>query len=108
MRTVVVLRQDGMGQGDAELGRRILGTFLRKARTLKGLEAIVFYNSGVRLLAADCPLIPEFAQLEEHGVDLLACGTCLEHFALEPRVGDVSNMDEILRELDAAERVITL
>lgn len=106
--TVVVLREDGMGHGDAALGHKILGAFLRKAMALDGLDAILLYNSGVRLVCGDSPFLGDFAQLEEEGIDVLACGTCLEHFGLEPRVGRRSNMDEILREMNAASRVITL
>lgn len=108
MRTVVVLNQDQMGHGDRELGRRILATFLRKAPALEGLDALVFYNAGVKLLAADSPLLPELTLLAERGVDLLPCGTCLQHFGLQPALGHASDMDSILRELAAAQKVITL
>ncbi|MCY3002135.1 MAG: DsrE family protein [Planctomycetota bacterium] len=108
MRTVVVLNQDQMGHGDRELGRRILGTFLRKALALEGLDAIVFYNSGVKLLAKDSPVLVELTLLAEHGVDLVPCGTCVQSLGLELATGSVSDMDTILRELSAAQKVITL
>ena len=108
MRTVVVLNQDQMGNGDRELGRKILGTFLRKSSTLKGLDAIVFFNSGVKLLTKDSPVLTELALLSENGVDLVPCGTCVQHFGLELAVGRVSDMDTILSELSAADKVITL
>ena len=108
MSTVVILRSDRMGEGDRDLGRRILGTFLRKAAALRDLEALVLYNAGVRLVARDSPLLPELTLLHEAGVELLPCGTCLEHYGLEPAVGRVSDMDSILRELAAAGKVITL
>ena len=109
MRTVVVLRENGMGHGDEALGHKILGAFLRKVSgAVEGLEAIVLYNSGVQLLCGDSPFVADFHQLEENGVDVLACGTCLEHLGLEARTGTVSNMDEILREMAKADKVITL
>ncbi len=109
MRTVVVLRENGMGHGDPELGYKILGACLRKLHgAVKGLEAIVLFNSGVQLLCGDSPFIGDFHQLEEHGIDVLACGTCLEHLGLELKTGTVSNMDEILREMAMADKVITL
>ena len=108
MKTVVVLRSARMGAGDSELGLRILGTFMRKTPALEGLEAIVLYNSGVQLLAPGSPVLAELHQLEEAGVDLLACGTCVAHYGLEPAVGMVSDMDTILRELAAAGKVVTL
>jgi len=108
MRTVVVLNQDQMGHGDRELGRKILATFLRKARALDGLDAIVMFNAGVKLLAKDSPVLAELTLLSEQGVDLVPCGTCVQHFGVELATGAVSDMDTILRELSAAQKVITL
>ena len=108
MRTVVVLNHDHMGHGDLELGKKILATFLRKAGVLKELSAIVFYNSGVKLLTKDSPVLAELTTLEQQGVDLVPCGTCIKHFGIELATGKVSDMDTILRELDRAAKVITL
>jgi hypothetical protein len=108
MGTVVLLRSDRMGEGDRELGLRILGTFLRKSATLRDLSSIVLYNSAVHLVAAGSPVLAELTLLHEAGVELLPCGTCLQHYGLEPAVGAVSDMDSILRELAAAQKVIPL
>lgn len=110
MRTVVVIGTDGMGSGDRQLGLRILASFLRKSRGIRGLTAIVLYNAGVRLAADDSPVLTELRQLHEAGVDIKPCGTCVDHFQLRDRiaVGQVSNMDEIVHELNLATRVITL
>ena len=107
-KTVVIVNQDQMGHGDRELGHKILGTFLRKCIALHGLEAIVFYNGGVRLVAGDSPVLAELTSLEEDGVDLLPCGTCIDALGVEVAVGKVSNMDEIVAELARAEKVVTL
>jgi hypothetical protein len=64
----------------------------------------------VKLLAEGSPALPSLAGLEEGGVDLVACGTCVDHFQLRDRikVGRVGGMDEILRILAEAAKVITL
>lgn len=108
MRTVVVLNQDQMGHGDRALGRKILGTFLRKAIALEGLDAIVFFNSGVRLLTPDSPVLAELTLLAERGIDLVPCGTCVDTLGVQLAIAKVSDMDTILRELARAEKVITL
>ena len=107
MRTVVVFNKDQLGHGDRELGRKILATFLRKSIALQGLEALVFFNAGVKLVAPDSPYLGELRALEERGVEIVPCGTCLAHFAITPAVGKVSDMDAIVAELGRAERVIT-
>ncbi|HYG66526.1 MAG TPA: DsrE family protein, partial [Anaeromyxobacteraceae bacterium] len=71
---------------------------------------IVFYNAAVKLLGPDSPSLEALKQLEDAGVDLLACVTCLEFFALTERirVGQVSNMREIAQRTLAADKVLTL
>lgn len=108
MDTIVVMNQDQMGHGDRQLGLKILGTFLKKSISLPGFTAIVFFNAGVKLVAAGSPVLTELQLLEERGVDLVPCGTCLQHFEITPAVGKVADMDTILRELGRAAKVITL
>lgn len=108
MHTVIVLNQDQMGHGDRALGRKILGTFLKKSIALGGFESLVFFNSGVLLLAPDSPFLGELRALEQRGIDLIPCGTCLAHYGITPVAGQVSDMDTIVRELDRAAKVITL
>ena len=108
MTTLLVLNHDGMGHGDAELGRRLVKTFLQKAQRLRDLDVIALYNAGVKLTAADSPVLGELAQLEEGGVDLIPCGTCCEAYGVSPAVGAVQGMDDIVAAMDKAARVITL
>lgn len=108
---IYVLRGESMGEGDAALGARLLGTFLK---TLSEVEprpdAVVFYNAAVKLLAPSSPYLEQLKALDALGVDLLACVTCLEHFALTRSiaVGQISNMREIVQHLAKAEKVITV
>ncbi len=108
MKTVIVLNHDQMGHGDRTLGQKILATFLRKLPAMHAVAAIVLFNSGVKLSAADSPVLAELRQLHDAGVEILPCGTCLDFYKLQPAVAHASNMDEIVRTLDAAEKVITL
>ncbi len=108
MDTIVACNQDQMGHGDRALGQRILQTFLRKSIALPGFSAIVFWNSGVRLVAEGSPVLAELQALEQRGVDLVPCGTCLDHFGITPAVGKVGDMDSIVRELGRAAKVITI
>jgi hypothetical protein len=108
MDTIVVLNKDQMGHGDRDLGQKVLGTFLKKSIALTDFTAIVFFNSGVKLVAADSPVLAELQLLEERGVDIVPCGTCLAHYDVEPRVGAVSDMDSIVQELNRAAKVITI
>ena len=87
-----------------------MGSFLRTlAASENRPDAIIFYNAAVRLLAPASLHLEPLRQLEEAGVDLLACITCLDFYSLTSQiaVGHVSNMREILKRLMAAEKVIT-
>jgi selenium metabolism protein YedF len=108
---VVVINRDQMGAGDVDLGQRILQAFFAKAVTgLPGLNAMLFYNAGVKLLVEGSPCLQALAALESGGIDLIACGTCIDHYRLvdQLRVGEVGSMDGILQAMAHADKVITL
>ncbi|HTN51050.1 MAG TPA: sulfurtransferase-like selenium metabolism protein YedF [Anaeromyxobacter sp.] len=109
--TVVIVNDDRMGRGDDGLGAKLLGNWLRTVASLDARpDAIVFYNGGVRLLGPGSPALEALRQLDDAGVDLLACVTCLEFFSLTGKIaiGHVSNMREIAQRTMAAAKVITL
>lgn len=108
MSTVLVLARAQMGDGDRTLGQKVLGTFLRKSVALTGLRSVLLYNDGVRLVAADSPVLMELKLLEERGVEIVPCGTCLEFHGIQPAAGKTGNMDQIVSEMDKAQKVITL
>lgn len=110
MKVVIALGHDGMGHGDAELGKKILTTFLRKSGAIREVTGVVLFNSGVKLAAGGSPVLAELHQMHEAGVDIKPCGTCVDFYNLREAiaVGTVSNMDEIISEMNAAEKVITL
>jgi len=108
MKTLLLLNHEGMGHGDPELAKRIVRTFLQKAKQLRGLEAIAFYNGGVRLVAPDSPVLAELTLLEDSGVDLIPCGTCCEAHGVTPAVGHVMGMEDIIQAMNHAAKVITL
>ena len=108
---VVVINSEQMGRGDDALGARLLGNYLRTLASLEAKpEALVFYNAAVKLLGPGTQHLEALRQLDEAGVELLACVTCLEHFQLAGKlaVGQVSNMREIVQRTIAASKVITL
>jgi len=95
---VLILGSEGMGRGDDALGATILGNFLKTliANPLRP-DKIVCWNAGVKLLVGDSPVIGTLQDLEGIGVEILACKTCVDRFALDGklRAGDVSTMPVI-------------
>jgi intracellular sulfur oxidation DsrE/DsrF family protein len=70
---------------------------------------MIFINSGVKLTTVDEEAVDAVTMLAERGVEVLSCGTCLQHFGLEQdlKVGKVSNMFEVIETLSAATKVIS-
>lgn len=111
MKTAIIINRSGMGHGDDGLGEVLIGAFLKKiwARATKP-EVIIFYNEGVKLLAQGSAYIDVLDGLETSGVELIACGTCIDHYELTDllKVGRRSDMNEIVSIMIEAEKVITI
>jgi selenium metabolism protein YedF len=107
--TVVVAAGEGMGRGDDELGGVLMRAFLDTLAQFAGdISHLVLVNAGVKLAVRGSPVLGQVAQLEEMGVEVLSCGTCLAHFGIEDKlaVGSVSNMYSIVEVLSRAGRII--
>ncbi len=95
----LLLNSEGCGTADPDLGYEILGSLLE---TLPQREdrpaAIIFWNTAVRLLVSDSPLLPRLRRLEEIGVALLAGKLCVSELELTDKiaVGRVASLGDIL------------
>jgi selenium metabolism protein YedF len=107
---VLLIKSDRVGSGDDELGGILMRAFLHTIAELdEPPAAVIFLNSGVKLTVEGSPVLEDLCALEEAGVELLACGTCLNFFGItaQLRVGTVSNMYTIVETLMAARKIIT-
>lgn len=106
---IVVISSDRMGDGDDELGRLLIGNFIKAVKDLDKLPSkIVFYNKGVMLAVKDSEHAGHLRQLEKMGVEILLCATCVNHFGLGDSVGAgmLSNMYTIAEAMAAASKII--
>jgi selenium metabolism protein YedF len=107
--TVVQITAATMGSGDDELGALLMRSFLKTHLQLEGRpDTLLFYNGAVRLCCAGSVLLDDLRALSAAGVEILACGTCLNYFGLadELAVGRVTDMLEIVTRLHEAGRVV--
>ena len=107
--TVVVIDSLHMGKGDVELGRILMKGFIYTLSEMEELpKTILFYNEGVKLAIEGAESLQELKSLEERGVEILSCGTCLNFYGITEklRVGSVTNMYTILERQMKATRVI--
>jgi hypothetical protein len=70
----------------------------------------LFYNAGVKLLVNGAPCLDGLRSLEHEGTDLLACGTCVDHYGLRDQIaaGHITDMCEIVETINAAPKVVTI
>ena len=95
---IVQVTAGTMGSGNDELGALLLRSFLKtQAELERKPDAIVFYNDGVKLCCEGSYLLDDLRDLEAAGVEIIACGTCLNFFEIDDqlRVGRVTDMLEI-------------
>ena len=80
---VFLIQSEGLGKGDDPLGTMLMANFLRLLGESKEKpETLVFWNTGVRLVCEDSYVLGHLKRLEDQGVEILACTTCLEYFDL--------------------------
>ena len=106
---VVAVDSDTMGRGSEELGRILMKGFLFALSQLESLpQTILFYNGGAKLTVEGSGSLEDLKAMEAQGVEILTCGTCLNHYGLTERlaVGGVTNMYAIVEKLAGAEKVV--
>lgn len=110
-KVLVFCATDRMGFGDDELGRKLMVSFLRTLKEMgTDLWRLVFVNNGVHLTIDGSEVLPDLQGLEQAGVKIMVCGTCLTHFNLLERkqTGETTNMLDIVTAMQLADKVITI
>ncbi len=107
---VLFITSDKFGRGSEELGE-ILAESLMNTLADNDLvpEKLVLINAGVKLACSGSKVIEALRKLESRGVEILACGTCLNFYGLtdELKAGRISNAFEILNTLLEAESLVS-
>lgn len=109
--TVIQVTRNGMGSGPQDLQLKLMAKYLELLGQYEKLPAaLCFYTDGVKLVVDGSPVLELLQGLEERGVRLLVCSTCLDHFGLtgKVRVGIVGGMTDILEAQQRAGKVVTL
>lgn len=109
--TVILITKEGMGSANLELQHKVLNTYLKLLLENASLPAVIcFYTEGVKLVVEGSPFLDQLSQIEQQGVRLISCSTCLNYFELteKVRVGIVGGMPDILEAEMRADKVITI
>jgi len=107
---VVSIKSELMGDGDPELGKVLMETFLDNLKLQEQLPThVVLYNEGVKLAMKRSPVCSSLSELEELGTRIMLCGSCIDHYGLQYDigVGMISNMVVITETMASAGHVIS-
>jgi intracellular sulfur oxidation DsrE/DsrF family protein len=109
---VIIFKTNGMGMTDLPaLKNQLVKTYLGLMQQMKPLPAVLcFYTDGVRLACEGSPVLDELKALEEKGIRLILCQTCLNAFQLTDKVvvGTIGGMGDIITAMWQADSVITV
>lgn len=109
--TLIQVSSYGMGQGDEALALRLISNYFKLLIAENHLPSIItFYNAGVKLIAQGSPVIDSLQELEQKGVKLLACKTCLDFYEITDKieVGMAGTMIDIIALQGKAQKVVNL
>lgn len=109
--TTILITREGMGSGDQALQHKLIDSYLRLLMENDSLPAVIcFYTDGVKLAVEGSPLLERLKAVEQSGVRLVLCTTCLNHYGLmdKVRVGIPGGMGDIIEAQLKAAKVITL
>lgn len=96
--STILITSDAIGSGDAELGALLMRGFVNTLLEASNPpERLILMNGGVRLAIEGSASLGSLSRLAALGVEILACGTCLDFYRVKDRlaVGRTSNMFEI-------------
>jgi selenium metabolism protein YedF len=73
-------------------------------------KSMLFVNSGVMLTTEGSEVMDSLRVLEQKGVEILSCGTCLDFYNLKEKlqIGTVTNMYTIVEKTNKAYNTIKL
>ncbi|WP_425448721.1 sulfurtransferase-like selenium metabolism protein YedF [Dethiothermospora halolimnae] len=98
----IVFGNDKMGEGEDELGNILIKGFIYTLTEATPFPAtLVFLNKGVNLTVEGSEVLEDLKKLEDEGVEILSCGTCLDYYNIKDKlkVGEISNMYTIVEKI---------
>lgn len=106
-----VIGSDKLGKGSDDLGKILMKSFLYTVSETKPYPSfLIFLNSGVKLTTSGSESLEDLKKLEEGGVKIVSCGTCLDFFEIKSKleVGKVSNMYDIIEIITESDNAVMI
>lgn len=107
---VLLITGETLGKGAEELGKKLMCNALYALTSADVLPThILLMNGGVHLLREDSECLESLKALEVKGVEVLACGVCLDYYGMKEAMaaGKAGNMYSSMEVMSKADHVIT-
>jgi intracellular sulfur oxidation DsrE/DsrF family protein len=103
----VVISRNGVEKDDHDQMHELLNMLSGKENPPVQL---LFHTEAVSLVTQGSPILEKLHDLEEHGVHLLACSTCLSYMGLRDQVavGKVCGIERMTETMESADTVVAL
>ena len=108
---LILITANVVGHGDDQLGGKLMHNLLATLPEMgSSLWRIILINGGVKLAIEGSSALEHLKKLEDSGVSILVCGTCLDYFNLleVKAVGETTNMLDVVTSLQLAGKVIKI
>jgi len=106
---VVLITSEFLGKGNDDLGKILMKGFIYTlSETVPYPSKIMLINSAAKLSSENPETAENLKKLEENGVKIMTCGTCLDFYNLKEslKAGIVANMYDIVEALKETENKI--
>ncbi len=107
----IAFSSNTMGKGSEELGKILIKSFIYTLTEATPYPStLVFFNGGVHLTCEGSEVLEDLKKLEQEGVEILSCGTCLDFFEKKDKlkVGGITNMYVIYEKLKNPMNTVTI
>ncbi len=107
----IFISSDKMGKGNDELGAVLMKGYIYTLTESKPYpKYIALVNSAIKLSTENAHTIENLKILEENGVEIVSCGTCLDYYDLKDKlsVGSVTNMYSIVDIMKKSSQTISI
>ncbi|MBU0754046.1 MAG: hypothetical protein KJ645_02835 [Planctomycetes bacterium] len=107
---LLVITSSGIGEGEANLSAKLTDLFFKVLPESDVLPAkINFLNAGIFLTTEGSPIEANLKRLEERGVEIVSCITCLNYFGRMEKivVGRPGDMKDTVNAVISYRKVVT-
>ena len=107
---LLILKSSGIGDGEPDLGERLMSSFLKMLIENGVVPArVICMNSGVFLTTRGSVVADMLRELESFGSQILTCGTCLDYYKRRDDliVGEATNMKDTVSAMLSFPKIIS-